>query len=182
MFIHPDFWWQGITEKLWEQIKPYIKEEDPDKITIAFPSHHAELRVLFKSQGFKHSFFSLRMEYNGSKFEESDLEVRLYLNEDFSEYLRIYSESFYDIRRQHDIKPYLVFSEADNRNESLRQNVLEGSKGLYTFIKDDKTVGFGKICNYLDVVVVDKKCQGKGYGRSIVQSCTNFLINDDFFL
>lgn len=181
MFIHPDFWWQGIAEKLWEEIKPYVEEVKPDKVTIAFHSHHSELRVLFKSQGYKHSFFSLRMEYDGGKFEEPDLEVRTYSNDDFTDYLRIWSEGFYDLRKEHDMRPYLCYSEQDYTDEKLRQNILEGSKGLYTFSKDGQVVGFGKNCDYLDVVVVDKKKQGKGFGKSIVKSCTNLLIDQGHF-
>ena len=130
MFVHPNFWWQGIAEQLWVYIKPYIEEENPDKVTIAFPSHHSELRVLFKNQGFSHYFYSLRMEYNGSKFEELDLEVRSYLDSDFSDYLKIYSEGFYDLRIRLDMKPYLAYSKNDYTDEALRKSILDENKGL----------------------------------------------------
>ncbi len=177
MFVHPDYWWQDIYEKLWIKIKPYLQEENPNITTIAFPYHHVELSIFLKQLGFVTKFYSLRMEYRGPKFNNLILNVRPYNNDDFESYLRIYSEGFYQIRKQYDMKPYLVYTEENYKDEHLRQEILDNSEGLYTFMNEEEIVGFGKIGSFLDIVVVDKKHTNKGYGKDIVRQCTNILID-----
>jgi len=182
IFVHPDFWWDGIAEKLWLEIKPYVEEENAYRATIAFPADHTELRVLFKMQGFKHYFYSLRLEYNGQKFEKQFIDARYYKDNDFEDYLRIFSKGFYNLRKEHDMQPYLIYSKEDYENEELRKKIYnEETKGCYTFLIDNQIVGFGKIDDYIDEVVVDQNHQGKGYGKSIVKYCTNVLIEKGKF-
>ncbi len=79
----------------------------------------------------------------------------------FQEYMNIYNECFYEMRKTLDIEPYNFL----NSYEQIAEKV----KDIYLLINNGEIIG-SVACygNEIDDLIVNKKFQHKGYGKQLL--------------
>jgi len=79
----------------------------------------------------------------------------------FQEYMRIYNECFYEMRKSLDIEPYNFLSDY--------KQIAEKAKDIYLLMDNAEIIG-SVACygNEIDDLVVNKKYQHKGYGKQLL--------------
>lgn len=79
----------------------------------------------------------------------------------FEEYMQIYNECFYSMRKSLEIEPYNFLNNYDQ--------IANKIKDMYLLIENDEIIGsvacYGK---EIDNLIVNKKFQRKGYGRQLL--------------
>ena len=107
------------------------------------------------------------MQYTGSKVT-SDINLIPFMDEYYNTYETIYNECFYEMRKALDIKPY-------NFYHSIEQ--LENKKSnIFLLLQEGQLVGsVACIDNEIDDLIVNKKCQGKGYGKKLLLFAINHM-------
>ena len=79
----------------------------------------------------------------------------------FEEYMRIYNECFYEMRKELDIQPYNFLNEYNQ--------IVEKVKDIYLFIDQGEIIGsIASYGNEIDDLIVNKKFQHKGYGKQLL--------------
>lgn len=79
----------------------------------------------------------------------------------FQEYMRIYNECFYEMRKSLDIEPYNFLNNYEQ--------IVEKMKDIYLLMDNAEIIG-SVACygNEIDDLVVNKKYQHKGYGKQLL--------------
>lgn len=79
----------------------------------------------------------------------------------FQDYMRIYNECFYEMRKALEIKPYDFL-------HSYKQ-IVEKMKDIYLLVEHDEIIG-SVACygNEIDDLIVNPKYQQKGYGKQLL--------------
>lgn len=79
----------------------------------------------------------------------------------FQEYMRIYNECFYEMRKALDIEPYNFLSDYEQ--------IAEKTKDIYLLINNTEIIG-SVACygNEIDDLIVNKKYHHKGYGKQLL--------------
>ena len=101
------------------------------------------------------------MSYNYAIHEQSSISCEPFDKQFFQEYMRIYNECFYEMRKALDRKPYNVL-------ESYEQ-IEKKTHDIYLLIEKGKIIGSVSCCNNeIDDLIVNKKYQQKGYGKQLL--------------
>jgi len=79
----------------------------------------------------------------------------------FEEYMQVYNECFYAMRKALEIEPYNFLNSYDQ--------IANKTKDIYLLVENDEIVG-SVACygNEIDDLIVNKKFQGKGYGKQLL--------------
>lgn len=79
----------------------------------------------------------------------------------FQEYMRIYNECFYEMRKSLDIEPYNFLSDYEQ--------IAEKTKDIYLLMNNAEIIG-SVACygNEIDDLIVNKKYQHMGYGKQLL--------------
>ena len=101
------------------------------------------------------------MKYVNDSVEKSNIVCIPFKEEFFQEYMRIYNDCFYEMRKALDIQPYNFLNEYNQ--------IVEKVKDIYLLINQGETIG-SVACygNEIDDLIVNKKFQHKGYGKQIL--------------
>ena len=101
------------------------------------------------------------MKYIKDSVEKSDIVCIPFKEEFFQEYMSIYNECFYEMRKALDIQPH-------NFLNDYRQ-IAEKVKDIYLLIGQGEIIG-SVACygNEIDDLIVNKKFQRKGYGKQLL--------------
>ena len=101
------------------------------------------------------------MKYVNNSVQKSDIACVPFEEEFFQEYMRIYNECFYEMRKALDIQPYNFLNEYNQ--------ILEKVKDIYLLINQEEIIG-SVACygNEIDDLIVNKKFQHKGYGKQLL--------------
>lgn len=109
------------------------------------------------------------MEYIGGKVQ-SDIELITFREEYFEEYKNIYNECFYDMRKALDIKPYYFYSSMEELKDKKER--------IFILKENNELIGSVAILdNGIDDLIVNKKYQGKGYGKKLLLYAINKMQN-----
>lgn len=109
------------------------------------------------------------MEYIGGKVQ-SDIELITFREEYFEEYKNIYNECFYDMRKALDIKPYYFYSSIEELKDKKER--------IFILKENNELIGSVAILdNEIDDLIVNKKYQGKGYGKKLLLYAINKMQN-----
>ena len=101
------------------------------------------------------------MTYVNSCVEKSDIVCVPFEESFFQEYMRIYNECFYEMRKALDIHPYNFLADY--------KQIAEKVKNIYLLIDQGEMIG-SVACygNEIDDLIVNKKFQHKGYGKQLL--------------
>ena len=101
------------------------------------------------------------MKYVNDSVEKSGIICIPFREEFFQEYMRIYNECFYEMRKALDIQPYNFLNEYNQ--------IVEKVKDIYLLINQGEIIGsIACYGNEIDDLVVNKKFQHKGYGKQLL--------------
>ena len=101
------------------------------------------------------------MKYARDTVEKSNIACVPFKPEYFQEYMKIYNECFYEMRKALDIQPYNFMSNYEQ--------IIEKMKDIYLLISDEEIIG-SVACygNEIDDLIVNKKFQHRGYGKQLL--------------
>ena len=82
----------------------------------------------------------------------------------FQEYMRIYNECFYEMRKALNIEPYNFLNDY--------KQIAEKIKDIYLLVDNEEIIGSVACCgNEIDDLIVNKKFQHQGYGKKHTRNC-----------
>ena len=101
------------------------------------------------------------MKYINDSVEKSDIVCTPFETALFQEYMEIYNECFYEMRKALDIQPYNFLNDY--------KQIAEKTKDIYLLINQGEIIGsIACYGNEIDDLIVNKKFQHKGYGKQIL--------------
>lgn len=166
---------KSVGFKLWEEAKKLFKENS----TISINTYHVKDNVYWKEffdeVGFKYWYSIYRFNYQGKNFNEPELCVKKYEDKYYIDKISLESEAFSKLREKHDIKPYNWYLAAGEKNlEANRKWTLGEKEYIYLFFENEEIIGASMVKNAeVDLLFVNVKYQGKGYGRRILEFTIN---------
>lgn len=101
------------------------------------------------------------MQFHKETIELTSLQCIPFENSFFHEYMKIYNECFYEMRKSLDIEPYNFL----HNYEQIASKIQD----IYLLINENEIIG-SVACygNEIDDLIVNKKYQHKGYGRQLL--------------
>lgn len=79
----------------------------------------------------------------------------------FPEYMKIYNECFYEMRKALDIQPYNFLNTYDQ--------IAEKAKDIYLLVNKSEIIGsIACYANEIDDLIVNKRFQHQGYGKQLL--------------
>ena len=101
------------------------------------------------------------MKYVNDSVKESDIVWIPFDVEFFQEYMRIYNECFYEMRKSLDIQPYNFLNDY--------KQIVDKVKDIHLLRNQGEIIGsIACYGNEIDDLIVNKKFQHKGYGKQIL--------------
>lgn len=101
------------------------------------------------------------MQFHKETIEPSSIQCIPFDDQFFHEYMKIYNECFYEMRKTLDVKPYNFLHDY----EQIASKVHD----IYLLINESEIIG-SVACygNEIDDLIVNRKYQHKGYGRQLL--------------
>jgi len=161
--------------KLWEEAKKLIAEKGSKLVQVFHVKENVIWEELFNEIGFDYWYSVYRLNYQGSKFNEPELSVKKYEDEYYVDKISIESEAFQQLRESNNIKPYNWYLSASKEDLVLsRENTLKNKEFTYLFFEGKDIVGASLVKEgEIDLLFVNVRYQGKGYGRRILEFSVN---------
>ncbi len=101
------------------------------------------------------------MKYTNYSVRKSDIVCIPFEMECFQEYMRIYNECFYEMRKALDVQPYNFLNDYNQ--------IIEKVKDIYLLVNKGEIIGsIACYGNEIDDLIVNKKFQNKGYGKQLL--------------
>jgi len=161
--------------KLWEEAKKLFIERSINFIEVFHVKDNLAWQQLFNEIGFEYWYSVYRFSYKGTKFNEHNICAVKYEDKYYEDKIRLESEAFSTLRRENDIKPYNWYLDASKEAiENNRKATLEEKEYIYIFFENNEIVGASMVKNAeIDLLFVNTKYQGKGYGKKILEFTIN---------
>lgn len=101
------------------------------------------------------------MKYVRDDIEKSNILCIPFDKKYFQQYMKIYNDCFYEMRKALDIEPYNFLSDY--------KQISEKSRGIFLLVGKEEMIG-SVACygNEIDDLIVNKKFQNKGYGKQLL--------------
>ena len=101
------------------------------------------------------------MKYDKESEEQSNIDCIPFEEKYFQEYMKIYNECFYEMRKALEIQPYHFLNDYNQ--------IAEKVNDIYLLVNNGEIVG-SVSCNgnEIDDLIVNKKFQNKGYGKQLL--------------
>ena len=121
----------------------------------------------------KMKFIAHEMKYTRNIVERCDIHCIPFEEKYFQDYMRIYNECFYDMRKALDRKPYNFLSEYEQ--------IINNIGSIFLLIEKNEIIG-SVACygNEVDDLIVNKKYQNKGYGKQLLLWAMNLIRKNNF--
>lgn len=174
LYVEPESRRNGIGTALYNEINKYIEVIKPNILVTEFRVNTDNPTSFYKKLGFKKWYGNYDMHYNGTYQSDVDLEFVPYEDVYFQKYAKLVQESFYELRKENDIHPYLI--PISEKNRSIMLNKKE-----FTYVLFDKKEIIASVQEkngYLDGIMVSEKYRGKGYGRKATQFAINKVLSN----
>lgn len=161
--------------KLWEEAKKLFIEKSINSFETFHVKDNLIWKQLFDEIEFKYWYSVYRFVYEGDKFNEPNICAIKYEDKYYEDKIRLESEAFSILRKENDIKPYNWYLSASNDAiEYNRKSALEEKEYIYLFFENNEIVGGSMVKNAeIDLLFVNIKYQGKGYGKKILEFTIN---------
>lgn len=161
--------------KLWEEAKKFFTEKSIKFIEVFHVKDNLNWQELFNDIGFEYWYSVYRLAYNGDKFDEPNICAAKYEDKYYEDKIRLESEAFSVLRKENDIKPYNWYLSASKEAiENNRKATLQEKEYINLFFQNNDIVGASMVKNAeIDLLFVNIKYQGKGYGKKILEFTIN---------
>ena len=161
--------------KLWEEAKKLFVEKSINFIQVFHVKDNLIWQELLNEIGFEYWYSVYRFTYVGTKFNESNICAVKYEDKYYEDKIRLESEAFSVLRKENDIKPYNWYLSASKEAiENNRKGTLKEKEYIYLFFENHEIVGASMVKNAeIDLLFVNVKHQGKGYGKKILEFTIN---------
>ena len=101
------------------------------------------------------------MKYANDSVEKSDIVCIPFQLKYFQEYMRIYNECFYEMRKALDIQPYNFLNNYEQ--------IVEKVKDIYLLVNREEIIGsIACYGNEIDDLIVNKTFQHRGYDKQLL--------------
>jgi len=172
---------RSVGLKLWEEAKKLFVENSTTFIDTCHVKDNLQWKEFFDEAQFEYWFSIYRFTYKGEKFNEPELCVKMYEDENYIDKIRLESEAFEALRRNCDIEPYNWYLAASEKAlENSRKRTLSQKEYTYLFFENNEIVGASLVKDAeIDLLFVNVKYQGKGYGRKILEFAVNRGLEQD---
>ncbi|MDF2948865.1 MAG: hypothetical protein K0R07_886 [Sedimentibacter sp.] len=160
---------------LWDDMKKVFSEKSINFIKTFHVKDNLEWQQFFKRIGFEYWNSVYRLSYEGLKFDEPDICAVKYEDKHYEDKIRLESEAFAVLREQNEIQPYNWYLSASKEAlEDNRKRTYENREYIYLFFEGNEMIGASMVKNAeIDLLFVNIKYQGKGYGRKILEFTVN---------
>lgn len=117
----------------------------------------------------------LRMEFYGGRQTHQDLDIGPVQFQEVSMLLGLLNQAFLPMRTRTDLRPHLLYDDSAFQDVRLCQSLAQEGYHM-AFTPQGKPAGAILITDILDDIAVAPSCQGKGYGKAMVQYGVNRLL------
>lgn len=177
IYIFPEYRNMGYGESAVIAAEQMIKTVPLIRIATTYNSRNETAKRLAEKHGYVKKYASALMEYRGEKFEEPELPVRKYRDEDFTDAATLSAEAFHAMRLSTGCFPDSVVAQA---TEEDRKYCAENAENEYVVQLNGEIVGYAAIDGTeLEEVSIKIPHQGKGLGRKFVRYLTNRILEKD---
>ena len=174
VYIFPEYRNRGYGEAAVAAAEQTIKTTPLIRIATAYNNHSEAAKRFAEKHGYHKKYSSAFMQYDGEKFEEPELKVRKYRDEDFDEAASLSAEAFHVMRLSTGCFPDSVVAQATDED---RRYCAENAENEYVVELNGEIVGYGAVDGTeLDEVSIRIPHQGKGLGRKFVKYLTNRIL------
>lgn len=165
----------SIGSELWKEALDYFDENKISSIQVFHVKENPLWQQFFCNLGFEYWYSIYRLDYQGSKFPESKIQVIQYEDQYYDDKMRLESEAFSVLRRENNIKPYNWYLAASEENiVANRKATLLNKDFIYLYFEDDEMIGASMVKNSeIELLFTNIKYQRKGYGKKILEHSVN---------
>ncbi len=177
IYVGKHFRHNCIGRKLHYEAFNYAKKDFKAKtIVVRFAVGKDDPTPFFRNLSYQKWFVYHDMKYFGRPQPEINLSFINYEDKYFEKYETLEGESFYNLRRANDIKPY----NCSDFSEKMRHILLEAKDHIYLHLDDtDEIISTIIVKNgIIDGVMVSKKYEGQGYGGKTTQFGINKALKE----
>ena len=183
IYTHPDFRRKGIGTRLWNEVHKRVRQMKTNQLETFYRADSGDAREFFNRRGFKRWFTLNDLTYQGPHFPAlTEIDAHQYNSDYFMEYTSIINRCFYQVRKEADIEPYIIYSEDSLEDAAIKENIRSNAENIFIFTYGQDVVGVGVVedekegdANAVDVVAVKPEFRRRGFGRLITQYCINHL-------
>ena len=168
IYVGKSFRHGGIGTMLHEKAIKCAKNEFGARIIATKFSSLKDAHILFfKNLNYEKWFVYHSMKYHGGLQPEHGLNFINYEDKYFEKYITLEGESFYNLRKANDIKPY----NCSDFSDSSRQHCLNSKAHIYLLLDHEDEIISSIYINdgFLDKIMVSKKHECQGYGCKTTQ-------------
>ena len=174
IYVFKEYRNQGFGALAFQTIEKELKPKSESIHTVYIQSNEIAKRFAMK-MGFHPTWASSFMKYRGERFEEPNLTVRKYRDEDYLECFALAEEAFHRMRVGTGCFPDSKMREP---SEESRKAWLEEAENEWVLLENDAIVGYAHAEDEeLNSVSIKIDHQGKGLGRAFVKYMTNRLFD-----
>lgn len=175
IYVEPQKRMSGIGTALFKKIESYLVDLEPDILSTYVRVDINDSGEFFNKMGFHKWWGSPELIYKGNTFTNVDIDLITYDDEHFEQFVKVVQESYYELHKTNDLKPYLVSP------DMVSTYKLNHKENVYVALKNEQivasvTIGKGTIDN----LMVSPAYQGMGYGKEALQFGMNELLNRGF--
>lgn len=170
IYTHPNEREKGIGSALWRVAERAANEFSPAVLYTEYRLDGNPSRAFFQSRGFQRQWAFQLLAYRQATPSKPMLDIRTYEDSDFPAYLAIRQSAFTALADAYG------WSNEEATDSSRRQQMLREHADIFLLFEDGLPVGIGRIHrHYIDTIAVRPECQGRGYGRALVEHCLHEL-------
>lgn len=173
VYVSPAERRRGFGTQLWRVASRYLEKERPNLISTHFAVDNGDPSPFYRLQGFKKWYGCINLEYKGGLQPDADLEFINYNHDKhFEQYALLRQESFYQLHRDNDIKPYRT-----SVNKTTWEFIRGQADRTYLAVDGENIIAatvFSGDC--LEFLLVSPAYQGRGLGKKTVQFAINSLL------
>lgn len=175
VYVEPNSRLKGIGSALYREMEELISETKPDFLCTYMRVESENPIGFAKKMEFQKWWGSPELVYRGGIFPKTDLEFVKYEDKLFDKFVKVVQDSYYELHKMNDIKPYLA------SEDSVKKFKLNNKNNVYLVLENDQivasvTIGEGEIEN----LMVAPSYQGKGYGRKALQFGMNKMFDEGY--
>ncbi len=175
IYVDPAHRREGIGAALWGAVLADLRVMGAaGRVTVKYRSDKGDSQGFYASRGFKPWYTMDYLRYGGPRFPAPWLDIRPYDDQHFQTYIRMRSDAFFPVRQSFDHKPHRIY-EQDN-TEEYRQACQRSREDMFLAFDGGDLVGCAELVkDFIDVIAVAPRHQGKGYGKALTEFAVNAL-------